>query len=208
VQKAFDFSNLESDILKSIERLTHGLAELRAGGRLSPTALEVLPVKLDDSSDSLKIRDLAQVVSKGQYIHIILSDEAVSSLYLRFAIVSNATLQHIKAVRSAINSSTLSLAPQGPTEDAPTTLTVKIPPQTGESRQAVVKNVKVASDHSLDMIKHARHDKHDQLRKMKADKSLRADDYQKAHDEMEKVVKRGNEEVKRISDGARRVFEG
>jgi ribosome recycling factor len=40
------------------------------------------------------------------------------------------------------------------------------------------------------------------------EKTLRSDDYQKAHDEMEKVVKRGNEEVKRLADGARKVFEG
>jgi hypothetical protein len=58
--------------------MTHKLAELRSGGRLSPGTIEVLPVKLDkESSGHVKIKDLAQVVSKGQYIHIILSDEEV-----------------------------------------------------------------------------------------------------------------------------------
>jgi ribosome recycling factor len=78
VQAAFDFASLEREILKSIERMTHKLAELRSGGRLSPSTIEVLPVKLDkESSGHVKIKDLAQVVSKGQYIHIILSDEEV-----------------------------------------------------------------------------------------------------------------------------------
>jgi ribosome recycling factor len=72
----------------------------------------------------------------------------------------------------------------------------------------VIQEVKVVSQKALDEIKRARHLKHDQLRKLKGDKSLRSDDYQKAHDQMEKVVKKGNEEIKRISDGARRVFEG
>jgi ribosome recycling factor len=75
---AFDFAALEREILKSIERMTHRLAELRSGGRLSPSTIEVLPVKLDkESSSTVKIKDLAQVVSKGQYMHIILNDEAV-----------------------------------------------------------------------------------------------------------------------------------
>jgi ribosome recycling factor len=77
-QKGFDFSTLESDILKSIERMTHRLAELRAGGRLNPTTLEALQVNLDKSSSSrVKLKDIAQVVSKGQYLHVILSDEEV-----------------------------------------------------------------------------------------------------------------------------------
>jgi hypothetical protein len=76
--EAFDFSDLDSDILKSIERMTHKLSELRAGGRLNPTILEGLSVNLEKSStDRVKIKDIAQVVSKGQYIHIILSDEEV-----------------------------------------------------------------------------------------------------------------------------------
>ena len=78
VDKAFDFSELESGILRSVEQLSHKLSELRAGGRLSPTTIEVLLVKLDkDSSTHVKIKDIAQVVTKGQYIHVILSDEQV-----------------------------------------------------------------------------------------------------------------------------------
>jgi hypothetical protein len=71
----------------------------------------------------------------------------------------------------------------------------------------VAEGVKAASQKSLDVIKKARHEKNDQLRKMKTNRTLNPDDYQKAHDEMEKVVKRGNEEIKRVADGARRVFE-
>jgi ribosome recycling factor len=116
-----------------------------------------------------------------------------------------------KALRSSLtdgDSSNLSITPQGPTSESPTTLTLKIPPQTGESRQAVIQKVKVVSQNALEEIKRARHVKHDQLRKMKADRSLRSDDYQKAHDQMESLVQKSNGEVKRIADGARRVFEG
>lgn len=71
-----------------------------------------------------------------------------------------------------------------------------------------MEEIKKVTGQALDQVKKARHDKHDGLRKMVKDKSLRSDDYQKAHDEMEKVVKKGNDEVKRIADGAKRVFEG
>ena len=72
----------------------------------------------------------------------------------------------------------------------------------------MIQEVKVVSQKALEEIKRARHVKHDQLRKMKADRSLRSDDYQKAHDQMESLVQKSNGEVKRIADGARRVFEG
>jgi ribosome recycling factor len=46
------------------------------------------------------------------------------------------------------------------------------------------------------------------LRKFELDKSVRSDDIRKARAKMEEVVKKGQEEVKRVHDGAKRVLEG
>jgi len=76
--KAYDFSGLESKILKSIERLTHELSQLRAGGRFNPELLESLKVRPDKgSNETVRLGDIAQVVPKGRVISIIASEENV-----------------------------------------------------------------------------------------------------------------------------------
>lgn len=108
---------------------------------------------------------------------------------------------------SAILSSPHSLVPQGPSPDAPTTLTVTLPPPTGESRAAAVATANKTAEEALARIRNARQAHQKKLRKMELEKKVRPDDLQRAHKQMEEVVKKGNEEVKRIVDGARRVLE-
>jgi ribosome recycling factor len=78
-EKAYDFSSLESKILKSIEHLTHELSQLRAGGRFNPELLESLKVRPTKSSnETVRLGDIAQVVPKGRVISIIANEEDVS----------------------------------------------------------------------------------------------------------------------------------
>jgi len=76
--KAYDFSGLESKILKSIEHLTHELSQLRTGGRFNPELLESLKVRpTKESNETVRLGDIAQVVLKGRMISIIASEEDV-----------------------------------------------------------------------------------------------------------------------------------
>lgn len=106
-----------------------------------------------------------------------------------------------------ILSSPHSLNPQGPTQDAPTTLTIQLPPATGESRQAALDEAQKLALQGNDAINAERQKHHKFMKRMEKEKKVRPDDFQKAHKMMEDVVKGGNDEVKRITDGAKRVLE-
>jgi ribosome recycling factor len=82
---AFDFSGLEKQISKTIERLTSELAELKSGGRFNPKVRENRDVYVDKSTqETVKLRDVAQVVTKGRHINVILYDLNVSCGIIRF----------------------------------------------------------------------------------------------------------------------------
>lgn len=81
---AYDLSTMESQILKAMERLTHELSELRAGGRFNTEHLEKLKVTLKPSGSALgekethRLGDLAQVIPKGRVVTVVAGDEDVS----------------------------------------------------------------------------------------------------------------------------------
>jgi ribosome recycling factor len=79
---AFDFSTLQSKILKATEQFTHQLSQLRAGGRFNPEQLEDLKVQVKEKGEggkiaSIKLKDLAQVVAKGRNVNIVCHEEDV-----------------------------------------------------------------------------------------------------------------------------------
>jgi len=87
VDEAFDFSGLESKILKSIEHLTHELAQLRSGGRFNPEKIEELRVTFNDSEGkkiSTKVGELAQVSARGRNVSVQVHEVDVSSSILPF----------------------------------------------------------------------------------------------------------------------------
>lgn len=192
VDDAFDFSELESKIMKAMEQLTHDLSQLRSGGRFNPNRLEELKVELGKDGEKRieRLKNLAQVIVKGRNVQIQVHDE-----------------EHVKPVNTSIATSTLNLTPHGPTKDAPATLTIQVPPPTGESRMEAVASANQAAEAALVKIKDARGKHHKKLRAMGVDKKVRPDDLQKAQKQMEDVVKRGNEEVKRIQDDVKKVLE-
>ncbi|KAF2276653.1 ribosome recycling factor [Westerdykella ornata] len=191
--EAYDVSVLEAAILRAIERLTHELAQLRAGGRLNPNVVENLRVQLGtakDGKETVRLGDIAQVIPKGRFLNVMVSEK-----------------DHIKPVTSAIYASNHNLAPQQPHPDAPLTIPVPIPPPTGESRQAALEAAQKAAEQADKAIQNARAAHHKKLRKFELEKAVLPDDLQKAKKRMEEVVKKGHGEVKHIVDGAKKVLQ-
>jgi hypothetical protein len=79
--EAFDYSAIEAKILDAVEKLTHELKQLRAGGRFNPDLLEGLRVSMGKSGakETFRLGDLAQVVPKGRLINVIVGDKDVGS---------------------------------------------------------------------------------------------------------------------------------
>ncbi|KAF2221865.1 ribosome recycling factor-domain-containing protein, partial [Elsinoe ampelina] len=189
----FDLTTLEDDLSKTTDKLKSDLSKLRSGGRFNPQVLETLRVQPEkDVKTSYPLQDLAQIIPRGgREIQILINDAA-----------------HIKAVTSAIQSSSLSLTPQpDPTGHNPQMLVVKIPPPTAESRKATLNEAGKAGDVAQNAVRNARGTQQKKFRKMELGKTVRPDDLKKAQGKMEEVVKKAGEEVKRIVDGAKRALD-
>ncbi|PVH93581.1 ribosome recycling factor [Periconia macrospinosa] len=193
---AFDFETLESQILKAIEKLTHDLAQLRGGGRLRPEVVENLTVHLGTAGkdgkgkESVKLRDIAQVIPRGKVLNVVCGEA-----------------EHIKPVSSAIAASNHSLTPLAPESSNPLTIQVPLPPPTGDSRRQAIDTATRLSMEADRSIQAARQTHNKNLRKMSLDRTILPDDLQKASRKMQEVVKRGHTEVKRITEGAKKVLE-
>ncbi len=85
---------------------------------------------------------------------------------------------------------------------------INIPPPTTESRRAVVNEATKAGEKANTSIKDGRGKQQKKLRSMQTSKSARPDDLKKAGDKMEKIVEKGQAEVKKIVDNAKKVLEG
>ncbi|RYO40834.1 hypothetical protein AA0113_g1654 [Alternaria arborescens] len=191
--EAYDISGLEARILRALEKLTHDLSQLRGGGRMNPDIVESLKVQLGTAGhgkESVRLGDIAQVVPRGRVLNVICGEEA-----------------HIKPISTAIAASPHSLTPLTPEPTNPLTIQVPLPPPTGESRRMAVAEAVKASERADKDIQKERQDHNKRLRNFELNRSVLPDDLQKAKKQMEEVVKNGHEEVKRISDGAKRVLE-
>jgi ribosome recycling factor len=221
---AFDLSGLESQILKSIERLTHELSQLRGGGRMNPEIIESLKVQLGTAGkdgkgkETVKLGDITQVVPRGRVLNVICGEAEVcrATTFSRKRIRREGRRkkrekanipQHIKPISSAIASSPHSLTPLTPESSNPLTIQVPMPPPTGESRRAAVDSAAKAATDADRGIQNARQTHHKNLRKMSLEKTILPDDLQKATKRMEDVVKKGHSEVKRIVDTAKKVLD-
>jgi ribosome recycling factor len=79
----YDMGELESSVLKAMEKLTHDLAQLRSGGRLNPEIVESLKVQLGTAGqgkETVRLGDIAQVVPRGRVLNVICGDDTVSCL--------------------------------------------------------------------------------------------------------------------------------
>lgn len=173
-----------------MERLTHDLSQLRAGGRFNPEILENLRVDLKKLGGGMvKLGEIAELIPKGRVVSVVVGDE-----------------EYIKPVQSAIQQSPHNLVPQAPSPDAPTTVMVPIPPPTGESQTKALEAADKAGVAATKSIQEARAAHQKKLRTFEKDRSVRPDDMQKAHKLMEEAVKTNVNEVKRIVDGAKKVL--
>ncbi|KAH0290965.1 ribosome recycling factor [Aureobasidium namibiae CBS 147.97] len=184
----FDFSALETDISDAIAKLKDDLSQLRQGGRFNPQVLESLRVQLKQGG-AVKLGDLAQVVPKGRIVQVVAGEQ-----------------EHLKPITSTIQSANLNLTPQ-PDATNPLLLSIPIPPPTAESRKATVNAAQKAGDVASNAVRNARQGQQKKLRAMQLAKSARPDDLKKAGAQMEKVVDKGVQEVKKIVDAAKRALD-
>jgi ribosome recycling factor len=112
----------------------------------------------------------------------------------------------VKPVNSAIIASNLSLTPQ-PDPHNPLQLNVPIPPPTKESREQTTKTAKTAMEHASNAVRNSRATLHKKLQDMQKKKEARPDDIRKLHDQMEKVVEKGQKEIKDLFETAKKAFE-
>ncbi|KAG9966851.1 ribosome recycling factor, partial [Aureobasidium melanogenum] len=186
----FDFSALESDISDAVEKLKSDLSQLKQGGRFNPQVLESLRVQLKQGGP-VKLGDLAQVVPKGRVVQVVVGEQ-----------------EHLKPVTSSIQSANLNLTPQAdPTGQNPLLLNIPIPPPTAESRKQAVAAAAKAGDVANNSVRNARQGQQKKLRAMQLAKSARPDDLKKAGTQMEKVVEKGVQEVKKIVDAAKKALD-
>ncbi|MCJ1380827.1 hypothetical protein MMC17_003936 [Xylographa soralifera] len=187
----YDFSALEAGIDRALERLNDELSKLKPGGRFNPDMLEALRVSLVKGSRvTVKLADVAQVMPRGGRTVVVLVGEA----------------DHVKPITSAILASPYSLNPV-PAPQSPLELHIPVPPATQESRQQTVAAASKAGESANHAVRQARGAQQKLLRAMELARKVRPDDLKKAKDRMEKVVEKGNEEVKKRVEGARRALE-
>jgi ribosome recycling factor len=86
-------------------------------------------------------------------------------------------------------------------------LNVPIPPPTKESRDQALAAASKAGEHANMGVKNARAAMQKKLRGMEVKKVVRPDDLKKAHKEMEKIVEKGTQDVKKAVDAARKSME-
>ena len=96
-----------------------------------------------------------------------------------------------------------------PVPDAhnPLQLNVPIPPPTKESRDQALAAASKAGEAANVGVRNARGAMQKRLRAMELKKVVRPDDLAKAHKEMEKIVQKGVDDVKKAVDAARRTME-
>jgi len=80
----FDFSELETGIIKAHDQLKDELSKLRAGGRFNPELVENLRVSLvnkdkESGKETARLGDLAQVVPRGRVLGVMVGEKDVSS---------------------------------------------------------------------------------------------------------------------------------
>lgn len=117
------------------------------------------------------------------------------------------SLQFVRPISSAIQSSNLNLTPQ-PDQHNAQQLNINLPPPTTESRKQAVQAAQKSAELANDAIRNARGAHHKTLRAMQVAKTARPDDVKKAGEKMEKFVEAGTGEVKKIVDSAKKVLEG
>ena len=205
----YDFTNLQVGIDTAITRLKAALTKTRDAGRVSTSDLESLPVEINTKTShqpshthsgqppttkqTSRLGDIASVAPKGG----------------RTLQVFAASEEHVKPLISAIQASPYSLTPAPPDPESGNALciTVPIPPVTAETRATAAAETKKCLEKTTQEIRTARGEMQKKYRRMEIERLVIADEIHKAKIKMEEVVKKGNEEAKKLVDGAVKALE-
>jgi ribosome recycling factor len=115
-------------------------------------------------------------------------------------------LQHLKHISNAILSSPHSLVPAPDAQNA-LLLNIPVPPPTAESRAQAAAEAKKSMERASLEVRTARGDAQKRYRKMELGKKVVIDELRKAHEGMEKVAQKGQEEVKKVYEQAIKALE-
>jgi ribosome recycling factor len=111
------------------------------------------------------------------------------------------SLQHLKPISNTILSSQHSLVPAADAQN-PLLLNIPVPPPTAESRAQAAAEAKKSMERASLEVRTARGDAQKRYRKMELAKKVIVDELRKAHEGMEKVAQKGQEEVKKVYEQA------
>ncbi|KAK5050385.1 hypothetical protein LTR84_003666 [Exophiala bonariae] len=197
----YDFTVLDRGIASAIARLKDALTKTRDAGRITPVMVEELPVDLNVKGkethgtsphrERTKIGDIASVVPKtGRMLQVYCAEEA-----------------HVKPIISALQASAHSLAPQPDAHNALVIL-IPVPPATAETRAQAKAEAKKCFERASNDIRKARGDAQKRHRKMELGKLVIVDELHKAHKQMEEVVKKGQDEAKKVFEAAVKSLDG
>ncbi len=84
----------------------------------------------------------------------------------------------------------------------PLLINVPVPPATAETRQQAKEEAKKVYDRATQEVRNVRGDEQKRFRKMELGKMVVVDELRKAHKQMEDVVKKGQDECKKIYEAA------
>ena len=199
----YDFSTLQADIDKALARLRDALTKTRDAGRVSAQMIEDLPVEINVKGGSsaggsahkerTRVGDIASVVPKGgRAMNVFVSEEG-----------------YLKPVTAAIQASPYSLTPQAASSSStnPLMIEVPVPSVTAETRAQAASEARKCTEKASLEVRTARGEAQKVFRRMELEKLVVKDELHKAHKGMEEVVKKGQEEVKRVGDAAVKALE-
>ena len=121
--------------------------------------------------------------------------------------LTSLSLQQVKTITSSLLASPYSLTPQID-DNNPLLILVPVPPATAETRSQAKAEAKRVFDRASTEVRNIRADAQKRHRKMELGKLVVVDELRKAHKQMEEVVKKGQDEVKKIYEGAVKALDG
>ncbi|KAL8660869.1 MAG: hypothetical protein Q9168_008424, partial [Polycauliona sp. 1 TL-2023] len=214
-----DFSALEDQIAKIIDKLREEVRHIKAGG-VNVEAVEDARVTLKSGSSGskpgvqdrargqrpggggggpkevVKLRDLCQVVPKGRTLVLMVGEK-----------------EHIKPITAALVAPPLSLTPMAPSTPSAGSssqqaleIHVPIPPTTGESRHAALNLVSAKGESALFALREARSNQKKRLRQLELGNKIGPDMARKAAKELDKVNEGGVERVKTAVEEKRKAL--
>ncbi|KAI9734373.1 MAG: hypothetical protein M1834_002479 [Cirrosporium novae-zelandiae] len=216
-----DFSILQAEIDRAVEKLKDELKDLRGGGRVTPEVLGRLMVRLKTGptaaaaaagegkagkkgksgkgagegaggkEEGVRLGSIAQVVPRGGRGIVVLVGEA----------------EYIKPITTTLLQSPYSLTPQ-PDPHNSLQLNISLPPPTAESRQSAIKDAKAAGERANFALREARGAHNKKLRAAGLARVVGPDEGRRAQGKMEEVVKRGEGRVKEAVEGGVRAIGG